>query len=143
MDDASNMAKNAMPNSFTVKMEWIEWTSTLVKFLKSQPGRILVPLNYVVRYNEATTTIPNSSFLDNYVNRTFSTVRYFLSNASKVQSYIFRLISKNFVSEHKIFIYKDSYYSHFNFMALKEYYKCVSANAKSTLKTERDLQDLY
>ena len=100
MDDASNMAKNAMPNSFTVKMEWIEWTSTLVKFLKSQPGRILVPLNYVVRYNEATTTIPNSSFLDNYVNRKFSTVRYFLSNASKVQSYIFQLISKNFVAEH-------------------------------------------
>ena len=56
---------------------------------------------------------------------------------------MFRLISKNFVAEHKIFIYKNSYDGPFNFMALKEYYKGVSANAKSTLTTERDLQDLY
>ena len=33
-DDASNMAKNAIPKSFAKKMEWMDWKYTVVNFLK-------------------------------------------------------------------------------------------------------------
>ena len=61
---------------------------TLVKFLKLQPGRNGVPLNCVVRDNEATITRPNTNFLYDYVYRTLLVGRSFSSDASKVHSYI-------------------------------------------------------
>ena len=141
--DASNMAKNEMPKSFTHKMEWMEWASTLLDFLKLQPRRNGVPLNYVVRDNEATITRTNANFLDNYIDRTLLTGRAFSYNASKLHSYIVQLISENSVSEKKIFPYKDSSDIRVNFMALKEYYEGVGANAKSIPTAERNLQDLF
>ena len=71
MDNASNMANNEMPKSFTEKMEFMDWKPTLVNFLKSQPGRNGVPLNCVVRDNEATIIRPNANFLYKYVDRKF------------------------------------------------------------------------
>ena len=37
-DDASKTAKNSMRKSFTKKIEWMDWKSTLVNFLNLQPG---------------------------------------------------------------------------------------------------------
>ena len=76
-DDDYNMAKNAWPKSFAEKMDWMDWRSTLVEFLKSQSVRNRVPLSYVVRYNETTITRPSANFLDDYVNSTLLTGRYF------------------------------------------------------------------
>ena len=83
-DNAKNISMNAMPKSSTKKMEWMDRKSTLVIFIKSQPGINGVPLNYVVRDNEATITRPNANFLENYVDRTLLTGRAVYSNTSKV-----------------------------------------------------------
>ena len=116
------MSDNAMPKIFTKKTEWMDWKSTLVHFLKSQPGRNGVPLNYVMSYNKSRITRPNATFLDDYVDRTLLTGRALSSNASKVPSYIVRLISERYVAEQKILPYKDSYDGSVNFMSLREYY---------------------
>ena len=91
-DNASNISMNTMPKSSTKKMEWMDRKSTLVIFMKLQPGRNGVPLNYVVRDNEAPITRPNANSLENYINRTLLTGIVVYSDASKVNSYIFQLI---------------------------------------------------
>ena len=53
------------------------------------------------------------------------------------------MIPKNSVEKQKILTYKDSSDIRVNFMALKEYYEDVGANAKSIPTSERDLQDLF
>ena len=88
IDDAPNMAKNAMPKNFTEKMEWEDWKSTLANFLKSQPGRNGVPLSYVIRDNEHPVVRANANFLDDYVDRASLNGRVFTADASKVHSYI-------------------------------------------------------
>ena len=143
VEDAPNMAKNSMPKNFTDKMEWTDWKSTLVNFLKSQPGRNGVPLNYVVRDNVAGVTRQNANFLDDYVDKTPITGRVFTTDASKVHSYIVRLISENSVAEQKILPYKDSSDGRVDFLALQEFYEGVGANAKAILAAERDLQELF
>ena len=60
----------------------------------------------------------------------------------KVHSYILRLISENAVAEQKILPFKDFNDSRRDFIALKEFYEDLGANAKATLKAENDLQDL-
>ena len=74
------MAKNAMPKSFTENMEWVDWKSTLVNFMKSQPGRNGVNLNYVVRDNQVTFIRTNTNFPYNYDNRALLTGRAFSSD---------------------------------------------------------------
>ena len=49
MTNSSDMAKSARPKNFTEKMKWSDWKATLINFLKSQPGRNGVPLDYVIR----------------------------------------------------------------------------------------------
>ena len=65
--------------------------------------------------------------------RTLLTGRAFSSDTSKVQSYIVRLISEKSVAEQNILPYKDSSDGRLYFMTLKEYYKGVGDNVKSTL----------
>ena len=67
----------------------------------------------------------------------------FSSDASKVHSYIVRLISEKYVAEQKILPYKESSDGHIDFMALKKYDKGVGANSKSILTSERNLQDIF
>ena len=104
------MAKNSMPKNFTEKMDWMDWKATLIDILNYQPGRNGVPLNYVIRENFAAIVRTNTKFLDSYVDRTPLTGRVFNSNASKIHSYILRLISENAVSKHKILTHKDADY---------------------------------
>ena len=72
------MANNSMTKNFTEKMEWMDWKSTLINFLKSQPGRNGVPLNYVIRYNVAAIIQTNTNFIDCYVDRTPLTEKFLM-----------------------------------------------------------------
>ena len=99
LEDASSMIKNYMPKNFTGNMEFMEWKLTLINLLKYQPGRNGVPLNYVIRENIYAIVRTNTNFIDDYVDRKPLTGRVFNDNASKVHSYIVRLISENAVAE--------------------------------------------
>ena len=107
LEDTENTAKKYIPKNFTENMEWMDWKATLIKLLKYQPGRNGVPLNYVIRDNIIDIVRTKTNFLDDYVDRTPLTVSVFNVDASKVHSYIFRLISKNAVSEQKLIPHKD------------------------------------
>ena len=111
--------------------------------MKLKPGRNRVPLTYVARDNEATITRPNANLLDGYVYRTLFTGRSLSSYASKLHSYIVRLIYKKSVADQKILPYKDSSGSRINFMSLKEYYEDIGDKPKYIFTAERKLQDIY
>lgn len=143
LDDAQGMTKTAILKNFTEKMKWIDWKSTLVNFLQSQPGRNGVPLSYVVRDNLAPLQVQNVSFLDDYVDRALLTGRAFATDASKVHTYIVRLISENSVAEQKILPFKDQSHSRVDFNALKDFYEGVGANVKAVLEAETDLQEMF
>ena len=143
IDDVSDMAKKTMPKPFTEKMKWADWKVTFINFLKTQPGRNGVPLNYVVRNNEGPINRNNVNFLDDYVDQCLIQGRAFLIDSAKVHSYILRLILDNPVAEQKILPHKDRNNGRVDYMALKEFYEGVGANAKATLKAENDLQDFF
>jgi hypothetical protein len=130
--DASDMAKSARPKTFTEKMKWTDWKATLSNFLKSQPGRNGVPLSYVIR-DDTVVVGSTNNFLDDYASSAPLQGRAFEHDASKVHSYITRFISENNVAEQKILPYKDENNGRTDFIALKEFYEGVGANAKATL----------
>ena len=100
------MARKYRPKNFTEKMKWMDWKAKLIIFLKSQPGRNSVPLNYVITYNVAVIVQTNTNFLGGCVYSTPLTGRVFNADASKVHFYIARLIYENSVSELKILPHK-------------------------------------
>ena len=63
------MAKTTMPKPFTDKMKWGAWKVTFINLLKTQTRRNGIPLNYVVRENEAAIFRNNANFLDDYVDQ--------------------------------------------------------------------------
>ena len=65
-----NTSKNSIPKKFTENMEWMDCKATLFNFLKSQPGRNGVPLNYIIRDNVDAIVPTKAKFLDDYVDRT-------------------------------------------------------------------------
>ena len=84
LKDLGDMEKSYMPKNFTEKMEWMDWKANLIHFLKHQPGRNGVPLNYFIRDNVATIVRTNTNFLDDYVDKTPLYGRVFDTDASKV-----------------------------------------------------------
>ena len=89
-------------------MEWINWKVMLINFLKSQPLRNGVPLNYVLHDNFNPIVRKNPNLLDDYSDITLLQGIVFTCDASKVHSYIIRLVSYNTVYEQKIFPYNDN-----------------------------------
>ena len=69
MLDAEGVLNNAMSKTFTDKMKLIYWKVTLINFLKYQPGRNEVPLNYVVHDNFKPIARNNPNFFDDYDDR--------------------------------------------------------------------------
>ena len=137
------MAKSARPKSFTEKMKWSDWKSTLITFLKSQPGRNSVPLDYVIRSDVNLAAGNMVNFLQDYSNRAPLAGNAFNHDAAKVHSYLLRFISENNVAEQMILPYKDQNNGRVDFNALVEFYEGVAANAKATLAAETDVQDMF
>ena len=81
--------------------------STLINFLKSQPGRNGVPLDYVVHDDVNPGAGTMVSFLQDYSNRALLQGNAFNHDAAKVHSFILCFISENNVPEQKILPYKD------------------------------------
>ena len=143
LTDASDMTKSAGPKNFTEKMKWSDWTSTLINFFKSQPGRNGVPLDYVI-HNDVNPMGGNVvSFLQDYSNWAPLQGNAFNHDAAKVHSYLLCFISENNVAEQKILPYKDQNNGRVDFNALVEFCEGVGANAKATLAAETDIQDMF
>ena len=101
MIGAKGVVKSDMTKTFTDKMKWIEWKVMLINFLKYQPVRNIVPLNYDVRDNVNPIVSNNPNVLDDYANRTPLQGRVYTRDSAKVHLYIISLISENNISEQK------------------------------------------
>ena len=142
-EDSSGMLKSAFRKPFKEEMKWIDWKSSLISFLRTQPGRSKVPLSYVIRDNDLPIHRENPDFMDDYIDRASLTGNAFNVDKTKVHAFIMRLISENPVAEQKVLPYKDAANGRLDFTALKEFYEGVGANSKAVLQAERDLQSLF
>ena len=115
----------------------------MIGFLRTQPGRNGVPLNYIVRDNDLPLHCVNANFLDNYVDAASLRGTAFIMDSQKVHTIIARLISEHVVAEQKILPFKDQSNGRVDFMALKDYYEGVGANSKLLHSAEKDIQDLF
>ena len=142
--DAKNMLKTALPKCFTEKMKWMDWKTTFIGFLRTQPGRNGVPLSYVICDNtNPITNRTNADFLDDYVDQAPLTGTAFIMDRLKVHMLIVRFISEHTVAEQKILPFKDQADGRVDFMALKDYYEGVSANSRLLQTAEKDIQELF
>ena len=143
MIDTESTEKNTMPKNFTEKMKWINWKVMLINFLKYQPGKNWVPLNYVVSDNVNPIVSNNPRFLDDYSDITPLQGKVFTHDSAKVHSYIVRLISEDTVAEHKVFSYKDNANGREELLTLKDFYEGLGANAKFLPAAENDIKQLF
>ena len=60
-------------------MDWMDWKSTLLHFLKSGPGSNGVPLNYFIRDNVASIIQTNTNILDENFDRVHSLKGFLMS----------------------------------------------------------------
>ena len=84
-----------------------------------------------------------ANFLDKYATKALLQGRAFDRDASKVHSYIICFISENNVAEQKVLPFKDDNNGRLDFIALRDFYEGVGANARATLSAEADLQDMF
>ena len=142
-DDASNMIKSALPKQFKEDTKWLDWRTSFEGFLRTQPGRNGIPLNYIIRDNEFPIYNANPSFLDDYVDQAELAGSSFQIDATKVHTFLMRFISDNPVAEQKVLPYKDQANGRVDFIALRDYYEGVGANSRAILAAEQDISDLF
>ena len=84
-----------------------------------------------------------ANFLDEYAANAPLQGRAFNHDAPKVHSYIIRFISEKNFAEQKVLPFKDDNNGRMDFIALRDFYEGVGVNARATLSTEADLQDMF
>ena len=142
-DKADEKAKTAKPKQFSSKVKWEDWRDSLINFLRTQKGRNGVPLSYVIRESELAIIRQNAEFLDDYVDHAFLDGEAFASDANEVHTYIVNFITENETAENKILPYLAQANGRVDFIALKEHYEGVGSNAKSVLRAEDDILQMF
>ena len=140
---SSDKAKTCKPKQFTDKVKWLDWKDSFVNFLRTQPGRNGVPLSYVVRNNETAIIRVNPQFLDDYVDQAPLHGPAFAADVEEVHSYIIGFITENPAAENKILPFATRSDGRVDFIALKEHYEGVGANAKAIVKAEDDITNMF
>ena len=140
---SSDKAKTSRPKQFTDKVKWIDWKDSFVNFLRTQPGRNGVPLSYIVSDNEAPTVRTNAQFLDDYVDQAPLDGPAFAADAEEVHAYIVSFITENPAAENKILPFAAEADGRVDFIALRDHYEGVGANAKAIVKAENDISNMF
>ena len=143
MKDSKSTLETALPKTFTEKMKWNDWKTTLIGFLCTQPGRNGVPLSYIVRDNTTALIRTNADFLYDYVDQAPLTGTAFIMDRLKIHTLILRLINEHTVAEQKILLFKDQSNGLVDYMALWDYYEGIGANSKLSHAAEKDIQELF
>ena len=143
---SSDKASTALPKQFTEESKWIDWKGSFINFLRTQPGRDGVPLNYVIRDNvnpPPAGTPPSTEFLDDYVSHSPLNGATFASDAGEVHTYLVNFISGNATAENKIMPFVAERNGRTSFQALKNHYEGVGANATAIVAAEEDITNLF
>ena len=100
-------------------------------------------MSYVCRRNDALIVVACVDFLDDYVNRTPLSGDAFTIDAGEHHVYIQSFIAGNKTAEAKILPYANESNGRLDFVALKEHYEGVGANARELILADRFTDTLY
>ena len=117
------MLSTALPKNFNESTKWADWKSSFTCFLRTQPCRNGVPLNYVIRKDENPTPTIHPNFIDDYVDYAPLTGNAFIIDAAKVNAFLMKLIADNPVAEQKVLPQKDGNNGRVSYKALHDYYE--------------------
>ena len=140
---ASDKAKTSKPKQFTDQVKWIDWKDSFINFLRTQPGRNGIPLSYIVPDDEVPILRNNVQFLDNYVDQSLHEGPAFAADAEEVHSYIIGFITENSNAENKLLPFAAQANGRVDFMALRDHYEGVGANAKAIVKAEDNITNMF
>jgi hypothetical protein len=139
---AKEKSDAAMPKQYSDAMKWSDWKLSFHNFLKTQPGRRGVPLNYIIRPNEEPRIRTNVRFLDDYVDQAPLEGQAYAFDAEEVHVYLTKLLSDSPTAEAKILPHLADANGRKDMQALCDFYEGVGANAKAILMAEEDIKTL-
>ncbi len=144
VEKSKTLSEIAKPATFTSKTKWEDWEPSFVNFLRSIPGRNGIPLNYVIRENDAPLNIPNVDFLTHYANMAPLHGDAFDTDSTEVHTYLVNFISgNNETAEAKILPHAATRNGRLEFKALQDHYAGVGVNSKDILQADKILKDLF
>lgn len=120
-----------------------EWCPVFLNFLRMIPGRNGQPLSYVYRENDAPAIVPNIGLMEDYINRAPLTGEAFTIDANEVHIYIQSFITGNETAEAKILPHASDVNGRLDFIALRDHYAGVGANAKELIFADKNLETLF
>ena len=143
VDKSKTISDTATPSQFTDKVKWLDWSPTLLNFLRAIPGRNGVPLSYVCRPTGVTPAATYADFLNEYIDRAPLTGTAFITDAAEVHTYLVKFISDNDIAESKIQGLSQYNDGRRDFLALKDHYEGVGVNALDVTRADRVLDTLF
>ena len=99
-----------------------------------------MPLKYFIRDNIHTRIRNFVQLLDDYVEHAPLSGETFDTDAAEVHTYIVNFITENQTDDNKILPFMAQNGRSVDYQALKYYYKGVSENSRTVLKSEDDIQ---
>ena len=142
-EKGKTLADAAKPEKFTKEMIWEDWANTFTNYLRAFPGRDGVPLQYVIRKDDAPDPSPNEDFLDDYIFNAPLTGGSFLIDSSEVHTHLINLIAQNEEAESVVKGYETDRNGRTDWKALKRHYEGQGAYASNITKADHDLKNLH
>ena len=81
------------------KMKWIDWYSNPINFLRTIPGRNVLPLSYLCRPTNVQAKFVYNDFIDEYVDKAPLVGQAITNNAMELHTYIVRFTFGNMFAE--------------------------------------------
>ena len=92
----TNSSTNAVkPRDFTKEIKWADWGPSFENYLRAIPGRMGVPLSYVIREDDLPNPAQNIDFLDDYIMNAPLSGADYLTDRRAVHTKLVALIATN------------------------------------------------
>ena len=141
-DKSKTLMDATAPEKLTDKTRWTDWYPSFVNYLRNIPGRMGVPLSYVIRPNDVVLKDVYDDHLDEYVDKAALEGPTFVSDAHEVHTYIVKFIAGNDTAESKLLPHNEMNNGRRDYEALREHYEGVGINAIDIVRADRTIKSL-
>lgn len=135
------MSQQALPQDFTNDVQWEDWNPTFVNYLRTMPGRDGVPLQYVVRMNDAAVPTVHEDFLEIYINMAPLNGEAFAMDNAKVLVLLRKFIVGNTEAEATLQAIDIEGHGRNAFIALRTHYEGEGILATDIVEAEHTIKE--
>ena len=136
---SDTISKAANPVRLTKQVKWKDCAPIFIKYVRSIPGRDVLPLKCIIRGNYFPDLTPNKDFLDKYINYATLMGEEFTIDAAEVHTFIVNLIAKNEEAEYVIKVHEDERHRKKDWKALKYHYEGIGVYSNDITKSDLEL----